>query len=322
MQTIKLALWGGNGHQIQNQIGTNDRLELIAFGAFDEEGTKALAEAAPKAVRCDHYEALLKTPGLELISLCSPRRCEQADHAIAAMEAGVSVYAEKPCALTEEELDRILAADRAGSAVFHEMAGTVFDQPYWAMREAVLAGTIGEVVQVFAQKSYPMYPGRPFEEAVDGGLMLQNGVHALRFVEHTTGLSAATIHGIETRLGDDREGSDLRMAASAMGSLENGGIYSVIMNYLNQPGLGRWGNEEVRIFGTRGMIESIDAGARVQLVLGDQPPQPVDVSGAAPDWFDLVCDHVQGENRFPFDLATELHPTRMVIRAKNPKKGA
>ena len=41
------------------------------------------------------------------------------------------------------------------------MSGTVFEEPYLSMTRMVREGAVGTVVQVFAQKSYPMYPGRP-----------------------------------------------------------------------------------------------------------------------------------------------------------------
>ncbi len=317
MKKIGLGLWGSNGHQILNELKNNSRLELLAWGGFDPNPAARIGQDFPAAKLCQSYAELLSCQGLELVSLCSPIREEQAEHAVTALAAGISVYAEKPCAMTEADLERIIAAAAASPAVFHEMAGTVFEQPYWAMRELIQSGEIGSVVQVFAQKSYPMHDRRPFDEKVDGGLLMQNGVHAMRFVEHLTGLEATSISAHETSLGESRPGSDLKMAGCAMGYLNNGGVFTVIMNYLNQPGLGRWGNEEVRVFGTRGMIESIDAGARVQIVRGEEKPVPVDTSAPSPSWFTLVCDHVRGENGFPFSLAQELHPTRMVIRAKH-----
>ena len=313
---LSLGLWGGNGHQIHNQLNEYPRLNLVAFGAFRPDVAATLREAYPEAVECATYEELLAVPGLAFVSLCSPLRSEQADHAIAALEAGIHVYAEKPCATAEADLDRILATAAASSATFHEMAGTVCEQPYWAMRKIVADGTIGTVVQILAQKSYPYYAGRPVSEAVDGGLVAQNGVHALRFVEQIGGARAVSIDAVQTRLGDERPGSDLKMATSMIGRLENGGVFSVVANYLNPPGFGSWGNEMVRVFGTKGMLESVDGGTRTHLVVGDKDLGAVDASEAGPDWLSCVIAHAVDGLPMPFDLETELHPTRMVLKAK------
>lgn len=214
-------------------------------------------------------------------------RSEQARESIVALEAGISVYAEKP---------------------------------WWNMRRLVQGGTIGEVVQILAQKSYPYGPGRPTSEKIDGGLIAQNGVHAMRFVEHITGIKAITVRALSTGLGEIRSGSDLKIASSIMGTLENGGLYTIIANYLNPRGFGSWGNEMVRIFGTRGMVEAVDAGTKTRLVVGNEDRGPLDLSETPPDWLEMVLDHIQGEYRFPFSLADELHPTRMVLRVAESAK--
>lgn len=313
---LALGLWGTNGHQIHLALGQYPQLSLVAFGAMAPEAETALRESYPEARLCGTYEELLAVPGLAIVSLCSPRRADQADDAIAALEAGIHVYAEKPCAVDEAGLDRILAAAERSTAIFHEMAGTVCDQPYWAMRGLVEEGVLGEVVQVSAQKSYPFHAGRPLDEAIDGGLIAQAGVHALRFVEHVAGVRTTSIEAVATHLGDPRESSDLKMAATMMGRLENGGVFSVVANYLNPPGFGSWGNEMLRIFGTQGMLEATDGGKRTRLVVGEEDRGPIDVSTPGPDWLASVLAHASGGTPPLFDLETELHPTRMVLRAK------
>jgi predicted dehydrogenase len=162
-----------------------------------------------------------------------------------------------------------------------------------------------------------MHERRPLSEKVDGGQIAQNGVHAMRFVEHITGLQAVTVQAMQTGLGEMRADSDLQMASTVMGQLSNGGLFSIIANYLNPTGFGSWGNEMVRIFGTKGMVESTDGGKRTRLVVGDEDRGPLDTSVDAPDWLTMVLDDVQGCSSMLIDLETELHPTRMVLRARS-----
>lgn len=63
--------------------------------------------------------------------------------------AGKHVYAEKPCALNESDLDRIVATAHETGLLFREMAGTAFGRPYYAMREIVASGFLGEIVRSF-----------------------------------------------------------------------------------------------------------------------------------------------------------------------------
>jgi predicted dehydrogenase len=54
---------------------------------------------------------------------------DQASDAIGCLEAGRHVYAEKPSALIEVELDAILKVARRSGRQFLEMAGTIFEAP-------------------------------------------------------------------------------------------------------------------------------------------------------------------------------------------------
>jgi predicted dehydrogenase len=319
MTKIKIGLYGKHGHQIHHSLADHPMGECVAVADFP-------AEALPEPLQSDsnirHYDtldALLADDEVELISLCSPRRADQAQQAIRCMEAGKHVYAEKPCALTEADLDAIIATSKRTGMHFHEMAGTAFENPYLALRELVQTGILGPIVQVLAQKSYPFHDRRPQDEAVDGGLLLQVGVHALRFVEHVAGIRVADIYALETQLGNPHPG-DLRIAASMMMTLENGGLASVLCNYCNPPAFGAWGNETLRIFGTEGFVEYVDGDhrgtGRSRLVLKDEDRGPLDIVGPGFAYHDLFFATLLGEGEMPLSLEDEVHPTRMLIRAK------
>jgi predicted dehydrogenase len=87
-------------------------------------------------------EDLLADPDIQLVVLCSPVRADQPAHALAALRAGKHVFAEKPCALLEDDLDRILAEAASRNLVFREMADSSFINPYAAMRITRIAVTM------------------------------------------------------------------------------------------------------------------------------------------------------------------------------------
>ncbi len=312
---IKVGLYGANGHQIQAALVDNARAELVAVAAFPETSLPVKFRAAESVRRYTTLAELLADDRVDLVSLCSPRRADQAADALAAMAAGKHVYAEKPCAMNETDLDAIIAASARGPAHFHEMAGSAFDQPYLEMRRLILAGTIGTVVQLLVQKSYPYHDQRPQDENIDGGLTLQVGVHALRFVEHLTGLPVRDITALETTLGNPGDGG-LRMAVAMNFRLENDAVGAVVCNYLNSRAFGSWGNEMVRIFGTKGWVEATDGGQRTRLVLNDKDHGPLNTTTPGNDYFNMFLKEITGEEAMPLSLEQELHPTRMVIRAR------
>ena len=282
MKKLGVGIYGRNGHQIQ---------EVLAAGHPE----------AVLAAESESLDELLGNPRVELVSLCSPRRADQARDAIRCLEVGKHVYAEKPCAMVEEELDEIIAVANATGRQFREMGGTYLQSPYREVRAAIRDGLIGEVAQVIAQKSYPWADWRPADEAVDGGLARQVGVYIARFVEHVAGQKIAAIELWETA-----------RAAAFLIRLENGGVASAICNYLNPMGPTRWGWESVRVFGSKGAIESDP----LRLIVTGQPPRELPVTAPVEDYFTLYARSLRGGTPMPMTLEEELSPTRWVIRAK------
>ena len=313
---VRIGLYGTNGHQIHHALVDNRYGELVAVAAFDPGSLPDKLRSRDSSIRCFSTLAeLLQDERVELVSLCSPRRRDQARDAIQCMKAGKSVYAEKPCAMSEEDLNRVIAVARQTGREFHEMAGTAFEQPYLAMRKQVLAGRIGTVVQVLAQKSYPYHDGRPQDESVDGGLLLQVGVHALRMIEHVTGVRVTSIQALDTQKGNPRRGK-LRMAVAMLMRLENGGVATAIANYLNPRSFGQWGNETLRVFGTRGFVEAVDGGTRTRLVLAGRDCGPLNLNEPSLSFLDAYLKSLRGKARMPLSLEDEIHPTRMLLRAR------
>ncbi len=316
---LGIGLYGNNGgHQIHALLDDHPDAEVVGFAcmrrnelASDQQSDSAVREYASLA-------ELLDDERVDVVSLCSPIRAHQAQEAMLCLRKGKHVYAEKPCALTEEELDAVVAVSQETGLMFREMAGTSFERPYHAIRRVVHSGVIGEVIQVFAQKSYPYHERRPQDELVDGGLIMQNGIHAVRFIEHAAAVRIKRVYAIETKLGNPQraQGGELHMAASLMFELDNGGVASCVVNYLNQPGFGKWGNEHLRVFGTKGFVESVDGGTCTRLVVGDKDMGPIDVSEPTTPYFHSYLNSLLGKGEMPVSLEDELHCTRVVIRAK------
>ena len=314
MKKLVIGLYGSNGHQIEQALAAHPRAELVAVAAFGERPVPA---ECGEAARYETLEELLADTRVEMISLCSPRRADQASDAVKCLLAGRHVYGEKPSALREEDLDRIIATAAQTGCSYHEMGAAALEQPYLAMSGLVRSGAIGEVVQVFVQKSYPWGAWRPRDEAIDGGLAMQVGIYPVRFIEHVAGLKVASMEIRETRLGNDHPESDCRRAVSMLMTLENGGVASAICNYLNPSRQLSWGYDIVRVFGTEGIIESNLLDGTSRLLKPGAEPEPIDTSAPVRSTLDLMIDSLLDGTPAPMSMADELRPTRCVIRAKN-----
>lgn len=314
MPKLKVGLYGTNGHQITRHLLPHPDAEIVAVAAFKPD---ALPAECADVARYDTLDAMLAGSDAELVSLCSPFRRDQAADAVKCMKAGRHVYAEKPCALTEPDLDAIIETAKSTGVQFHEQAGTAQQQPYMALRKVVQAGRVGAVVQVYAQKCYPWGEWRPADEAVDGGLSTQAGIYVARFVEFIAGQKIASLELRETKLGNDFPGSQCRRAASMLMTLESGGVASGVCNYLNAVREKCWGYEILRIFGTDGIVESNMLEKQARLLPNGGEPEDLDVSSPTINYFDLFARALRGGEPMEFSVEQELSPTRWVIRAKN-----
>jgi len=316
---LRVACYGTNGHQIMGGLAAHPRAELVAVAEIPAAAVERhLGAAAAAGVRVEpDLDALIGARDVELISLCSPRRDEQFEHAVRCLRAGKHVLAEKPAVLTIEHLEKLHEVMRASKAEFRQMGATGEEHVLSAMRKLVDEGRLGQIVQVYAMKSYPYHDGRPQDVGVDGGLIRQAGIHGVRFMQWATGLRAARACGLETRVGN-RKGGGLVMAASVALEFESGAVGMLVCNYLNPRGVGRWGNEQLRVHGTEGMVEAVDGFTRHCMVIGENPPEPIpDVAERYPDFFDSYVEFLLDGTPMPYSLEDDLYALRTVIRAQD-----
>ena len=327
---LQVGLYGLNGHAIHGKLLPHHpraRLAAVAGVPRDHPVARQVVDAGGRWH--GSLDALL-ADDVQLVSLCSPCRAEQAGHALAALRADKHVYAEKPAALDEADLDAIVAGAADHGVIFHEMAHTSFDPPYARIKRELAEGNWGEVVQVVAQKSYPWRDSRPPNETDDGGLVRQVGVHAVRMIEHSTGLRVRHVHCRHTRLGNPTldaaagppstagtsgGGGGAFMASVWMLTLDTGALAAVTANYLNPGNTGGHGYETLQIFTNQGLLQTHpDASISLYHRGADFEHIPPAEDGAD-DYFELVLDHILDGKPFPLTLDAELHPTRIVLRA-------
>jgi len=313
---LKIGLFGTNGHQVQRLLVENPLGQLAACSAFPQPPLPDGHPDRPALRLHDSLEGLLGDEEIQLVVLCSPVRAQQPAHALAALRAGKHVFAEKPCAIEEKDLDLLVAEAASRGLVFREMADSSFIHPYAAMRRIVQSGVLGEIVLVSSQKSYPWRDSRPQDELTDGGLVRQCALHAARWIEHVAGRKIVSINLLETRLGNPDPAGQSRMAACLAMTLDNGGLASIAANYLNPPGTGVHGYESLLIHGTKGLVESLRGGTLTRLVIGSADHGPLDVSTPVESQFQHLLEHLVRGAPMPMPLEEELSPTRWMIRAK------
>jgi len=77
-----------------------------------------------------------------------------------------------------------------------------------------------------------------------------------------------------------------------------------------------WGYEILRIFGTRGLVESNAEDGTVRVILQGQAPQVFEARAGSADYFERYLQSLLGLAEMPLAIGDELSPTRWVIRGR------
>lgn len=318
---LRIGLYGKNGHQIGGKISADHPDAYISAVCFPGDAPEKIKEQFPDAAVFDTLDEMLAASCTDMISLCSPMRASQKKDALKCIAAGVHVYAEKPAVLSEEDLDEVLAAADAAGVEFHEMADTVFYEPYWTLRKLIRSGKLGQVVQVYAQKCYPSnFATRPQDEDTDGGLIRWVGVHGVRFIEHVTSLQVQDVQAVQTHLGNGRDGDGIFTASAWTMTLCGGAVAAMTASYLQPKSFPHWGKEGVRVFCTGGLAEITDGGLRTHVYTDTESYELNTADSDCPDYLDNLLSHLRNGTPLLMTRQEELHPLRVVIRAWNSAK--
>lgn len=186
--------------------------ELVAISCRSHE--KARAFAADHGVSAEHvyadgedgsaaHEALLADPLVDAVYIALPHDMHHL-WAVRALRLGKAVLCEKPAAMSEAEMADIARVAREEGVLFMEAMKARFQPAYRAVRSAVEAGEIGEVVSIEASLcndmlgyagangSYHLRPGV-------GGVLLDCGTYCASWLtDFAPGdLSLVRLAGVE-----------------------------------------------------------------------------------------------------------------------------
>ena len=213
------------------------------LGGRDADAVAAAADQYGWAESATDWRSVLERDDIDVVDVCVPGHLH-AEVAIAALEAGKHVIAEKPLANTMAEAEKMVATARAArERGVHSMVGFNYRRvPALALaRQHVAAGRIGDVRQVriaylqdwLADASAPMTWRLRRETAGSGALgdLASHAVDQVRFLlgQEVTGVNAVTrtfvpqragADGVEDVTVDDAAWTTMRTDGGAVVSLE------------------------------------------------------------------------------------------------------
>ena len=178
----------------------------------------------------DSVEKLCTAPDVDVVwvSTPNPLHCE---HVLLAAAHGKHVICEKPMAVTMEQCDRMVEACAEAGVKFIQGHSKIFDSPIRALREVVVSGRLGQVIQITSW-NYNNWLQRPrlaseVDTALGGGLVYRQGPHHIDIVRYLAGGMAKTVRGVTGRADPhfDTEGH-----FSALITFENGACATLGFN--------------------------------------------------------------------------------------------
>ena len=205
MQTIELKLGvigvGGRGGltALAHKPGNGSR--IVAGADVNPEAIEKFKETYGKEVFVtDDYRQLLERKEVDAVFIITPDYLHE-EHAVAALEAGKTVFLEKPMAITIEGCDRILAtAMRTGTKLYmgHNMR---YFPSVVKMKEIIDSGVIGSVQAVWC-RHFVSYGGDAYfktwhsERRFGNGLLLQKGAHDIDVIHWLAGGYTVSVAGM------------------------------------------------------------------------------------------------------------------------------
>jgi predicted dehydrogenase len=184
--TTETTRWGilGPGaiaSSFASDLAYVDGAQLVAIGSRDRE--RAVAFASSRAIPYAHgsYEALVHDPNVDIVYVATPHH-RHVDDAVMCLQAGKHVLVEKPFAVSSAGAVALAAAARESGRFIMEALWTRFFPLFEKVRELIISGRIGSVVELRADFGHvPPYDAnqRLWNPALAGGALLDLGVYPL-----------------------------------------------------------------------------------------------------------------------------------------------
>lgn len=224
---IRIGLIGSYGH-VQSMLDHIALIEFVAVPCMSEMGERTThfasqvekcTGAAPKIY--DSWSEMCEGESLDGVIVCSDNVTKPGIVA-ECLQRGLHVLAEKPLALTHEEVDLVAKAHRESKATLSLMLSQRFRPDYAFLRERVQGGEIGRIASIFAANPHVYRSRKGLPERARGGLVVNTAIHIIDLVFWITGERPSAIMGAQSqrKLPVD---VDLEDSAQLLMVMEDGG---------------------------------------------------------------------------------------------------
>lgn len=247
--------YGWWGKTIARQVAASPWLALAAVAESHEPTRQAMADDAVLAgvAVLDGAQHLIEHPGLEAVILCTPHE-QHAQQIVAAAQAGLHVFCEKPLCLTLADARRAIAACGERALVLGIGHERRFEPEVAALRRMIEDGVLGTVLQIEANFSQDKFFALPKDnwrlsnQHAPVGPLTATGIHLVDLSIAVLGPCESVWARLAT-LGSDFENGDTLAIMMAFAQ----GANAMISAVLATPFEGRFA-----VYGSKGWVEIRD----------------------------------------------------------------
>jgi len=275
------------------EIAPDVRLQAFSGGDAERAGEAGWPDAVQVAP-----EELVRSPGVDVVAVCSPS-AEHASHAMSAMAAGRHVVVEKPLALTVADADRVVALAAEHGVVAAVISQRRLEPEYAALKDKLARGALGRLrlatTQVHWWREPDYYQAAPWRSSMagGGGSLMNQGVHNVDLLRWLCGpVTAVTAqygtlaHDIEA---EDTTVATLQFANGALGMISTStatppGSPATVTLHLDR-GVVELGQGEVRRWDVDGVPEPVGTSG---ISSGAADPAAIGIAGHVQQWRDVL----------------------------------
>jgi len=319
---VRVGLVGLEGHfsEVLEAAKLLPEIRIAAVSASKPRELQRITDnpVLAAARRYDDYRRMLDTEKLDVVAVCN----ENGQRAVAVMacaERGLAVAAEKPLALSVEDLAAVRKSVTRHGVRLTMLLPMRFDPEYLAMKGIVERGEIGEPVSLGAQKSYKLglergqRPDWMRRRASFGGTIPYIGIHMVDLMRWTSGREFVSTAAFQSTVGVPELG-EMENNTAVVYRLDNRGTATLRMDYLRPETAPTHGDDRLRIAGTKGVVEF--QGDSLTLITSSEKPRVVAGLPRRPSLFADFLDSLYNARPHLIALQDVYRVTEIVLRSR------
>ena len=259
---------GTFGSQHARIYAEHDSVDLVAIADLRTDRLDDLARIYNVRTYTD-FKELLSKESLDLVSVCTSDELH-VEPVLAAVEAGVHVFVEKPLAMSVSDCDTMI--QKSERAMIKLMVGHIlrFDPRYYTARQAIANGQIGNPVHLSARRNNLITSAERLAKHTSVAFFL--GIHDIDFMNWCIESKVERVYAeSNTCMLKDIGTAD---SCLALIKFHNGTIASLEVSWILPLSFSKRLDAQFSAIGTKGAVYVDGSGQAVEVYLQDESSCP------------------------------------------------